>query len=451
MDGGRGLGDMSGAELLDHADVLARTQRRCEAEMLLVARQHAVINNAETVDPWQAKIPGGERARRFGGEGTPEVAEFSPATLAARLGLSSHAGRELMADALDLTHRLPQLWERVQALEVRASYARLVARKTRHLTREQAGYVDERVAESADGRIPWSRFELLVEACVKAADPVAAAAAEEAEHHRQFANPTRSDEHGMRAFYIRGPFATIARLDAAVAFFATVLAHLGDTTGEDERRVKAVLVLANPVAAVDLVKAYRAWLAAQTAGPRTDSDQPTPAPASGIDWSRFLPSVTVYVHLYGGTDSDGIARVEGAGPLTEAWIREHLGQYARYTIRPVFDVEGQAPVDAYEVPDRHRRAVHLITPADTFPFSSSTSRSLQIDHTIAFRHGAAAKGTGQSRVGNYGPMTIRHHRIKTFGRWQVQQPFPGIYLWRDPYGALYLVDHTGTRRIGNAA
>ena len=41
----------------------------------------------------------------------------------------------------------------------------------------------------------------------------------------------------------------------------------------------------------------------------------------------------------------------------------------------------------------------------------------------------------------------RHHRIKTHGHWQVRQPFPGIYVWRDPHGALYLVDHTGTRRL----
>jgi hypothetical protein len=54
-------------------------------------------------------------------------------------------------------------------------------------------------------------------------------------------------------------------------------------------------------------------------------------------------------------------------------------------------------------------------------------------------------------VGNYGPMTITHHRIKTFAGWQVEQPFPGIYLWRDPFGALYLVDHTGTRRLDLAA
>jgi hypothetical protein len=44
-------------------------------------------------------------------------------------------------------------------------------------------------------------------------------------------------------------------------------------------------------------------------------------------------------------------------------------------------------------------------------------------------------------------MTTGHHRIKTHGGWQVQQPFPGIYLWRDPHGAMYLVDHTGTRRL----
>ena len=92
-----------------------------------------------------------------------------------------------------------------------------------------------------------------------------------------------------------------------------------------------------------------------------------------------------------------------------------------------------------------------MTPADTFPHSPSTSRSHQVDHTETFLHGAAAAGAGQSRVGNYGPMTIRHHRIKTFGGWQVKQPFPGIYLWRDPFGAYYLVDHSGTRRLPQTA
>ena len=50
-------------------------------------------------------------------------------------------------------------------------------------------------------------------------------------------------------------------------------------------------------------------------------------------------------------------------------------------------------------------------------------------------------------MGNYGPLGRFHHRIKTHGRWQVAQPFDGIYVWRDPHGHFYLVDHTGTRKV----
>ena len=120
----------------------------------------------------------------------------------------------------------------------------------------------------------------------------------------------------------------------------------------------------------------------------------------------------------------------------------------RFKITPVIDLAGQTPVDAWEIPDRHRQAVHLMTPADTFPFSPSTSRTMQIDHTEPYvpKRSRRDHAGGQSRVGNYGPMTTTHHRIKTHGGWQVKQPFPGIYLWRDPHGAFYLVDHTGTRK-----
>ena len=52
-------------------------------------------------------------------------------------------------------------------------------------------------------------------------------------------------------------------------------------------------------------------------------------------------------------------------------------------ITPVVDLAHQAPVDAYEIPDRLRRAVHLRTPADTFPYSSNTSPDVDIDHTRA--------------------------------------------------------------------
>ena len=170
------LDELTEAELLDHADEVSRVQRECEAQVLRIAVQHAIINNPETLDPEVAKLPGRERAKRFGGVGTPDVAEFAAAALGARLGISSGSAHSLMADALDLMIRLPQLWRRVEALEVKASYARFVARRTRDLTVDQASYVDERIAEAADGRIPWTRFEDLLTGLIVASGPEAAAA-----------------------------------------------------------------------------------------------------------------------------------------------------------------------------------------------------------------------------------------------------------------------------------
>ena len=208
------LEELTEAELLAHADEVARTQRECEAQVLRIAVQVAIVNNPETLDPQISRLPGRERARRFGGVGTPDVAEFAAAALGGRLGISTGSAHSLMADALDLMIRLPQLWRRVEALEVKASYARFVARRTRDLSVDQASYVDERVAESADGRIPWSRFEDLVTGLVVASDPAAAARKEREHRERQVARPTRSTQDGMRGFFIRGPFPVIALFDA---------------------------------------------------------------------------------------------------------------------------------------------------------------------------------------------------------------------------------------------
>lgn len=433
------LDGMTEDELLAHAESVARAQRQAEAETIRIAVQHAVLNNPDRLDPDEARKPGREQAKQLGGAGTPKVLEFAPAVLGARLQLSTGAAHSLMADALDIAHRLPRLWRRVEALEVKASYARFVARRTRDLDADQAAYVDKRVHQAADGRIPWARFEALVEGAIAASDPAAAAEREREAAMRQVARPSRSTEDGTRGYYVRAPLHVIARLDAIVAHLAKILLELGDSGNDDERRVKAVLILTNPKAACQLLEEHAA---SQHGREERAGERPE------VDWRKLMPTVVLFLHAYAGPEGHGVSRVEGLGPVTDEWIRTHLGPHATFIVKPVLDLEGQAPVDAYEIPDRHRQAVHLMTPADTFPWGSNTSRTQQIDHTVPFRHGAAT-GAGQSRVGNYGPMTRLHHRIKTHGGWQVQQSFPGIYVWRDPHGALYLVDHTGTRKIPN--
>jgi hypothetical protein len=102
------MDEMTGSELLLHVGSLAREQRSIEARILQAGVQHALRHGPETLDPAEVVLPGREQARRLGGGGTPRVAEFATAEFAARLGLSSYAGRELIADALDLAHRLPR-------------------------------------------------------------------------------------------------------------------------------------------------------------------------------------------------------------------------------------------------------------------------------------------------------------------------------------------------------
>ena len=58
-------------------------------------------------------LPGVERLIGFGGDGTPEVAEFAPAELGAALGVSDTSAAMLIGDGLDLRHRLPRLWARI--------------------------------------------------------------------------------------------------------------------------------------------------------------------------------------------------------------------------------------------------------------------------------------------------------------------------------------------------
>lgn len=243
------VSDLAGGALLDEVARLHGERERAGLTILCAAAEWA-RQCGEGCFALDLVNRGGERWIRLGGAGTPRVAAFG-----ARLQLSPYAAGRLIADVLDLQHRLPRLWARVQDLEVREGHARFVACRTGDLSPEQAALVDELVAESADGRLSWSRFETLVETSIVAADPVAARQREEAAASEQFATPTRSDEHGMRGFYVRAEFATIARLDATVAYVADALLALGDDGTLDERRVKAVLLLANPSRAVELLAA----------------------------------------------------------------------------------------------------------------------------------------------------------------------------------------------------
>ena len=98
-----------------------------EAEQFVLAAHWADLHAPETVldllddveQIGRASVPGSERGRPAGADGAPMIAEFAAAELAALLGMSTTAGRQLIADAVNLRHRHPLLWGRLCAGDVR--------------------------------------------------------------------------------------------------------------------------------------------------------------------------------------------------------------------------------------------------------------------------------------------------------------------------------------------
>ena len=160
---------------------------------------------------------------------------------------------------------------------------------------------------------------------------------------------------------------------------------------------------------------------------------------------RRQPVLQVAVHLH--ADSFGelspVARVERAGHITTALLRELLGE-ASFDVRvqPVIDLPRFAPADRYVPTHRMRRAVTLAFPVEPFPFSNRSTGSLDQDHTVAYRPGVA----GQTRIGNLAPLSRGVHRAKTAGFWVLDQPSPGQLVWTSPLGYAYDVTPYGSRR-----
>ncbi len=406
-----GVAGLGVEECLDAVGVWHAQQVEAETRVFVAAAHFADLHHPSTRAGREGReLPGTEQAVRLGGVGTPQVLEFAAAVFGPRIGASAYAAARLLADALDTRHRLPRIWARVCAGEVPVRHARHVAQQTRDLSVAAAGFVDAAVATYADGRVTWSRLEALVAGTVVAADPERAARLEREAAEAEFAKVGQTNDHGQKTLYVRSAAAAVIRMDASIAFFADMLTALGDTEDLDRRRAKAVLILANPTQAVQLMLAFathRASTGTNTADGTADAgdksegtlgfdDAPevddvdggdegpngaigaflqpfrpyeiTPDTrfALGFDPARLLPTVTLYLHLYAadGTDPTGVGEVvrwEGEAPVTTAYVREVLGPHARFTVKPVLDPDRMAPVDAYEVPDRHREAVHLRT------------------------------------------------------------------------------------------
>ena len=161
--------------------------------------------------------------------------------------------------------------------------------------------------------------------------------------------------------------------------------------------------------------------------------------------SVFTPKTQVYVHMHMDNldDWENLARVELLGPVLISQIAD-ITKGSRVKLTPVVHCgSAGTTVDSYEIPDRIRRQVLAREPHDVFPWASTPSRRLDLDHTIPYKPGQ----TGQTRPDNLGPLSRKAHRIKTHADWKLTQPEEGIYIWESAAGQKVQVDATGTHPI----
>ncbi|HET9420985.1 MAG TPA: hypothetical protein VFO49_07600 [Nocardioides sp.] len=410
-------GDLDPSGTLAALEDALRRRRQAEVDDLELVLHWCVLHSTRPYDD----VPGGERLEGLGGDGTPGVQELALCELAIARGVHTLAARSVVADALDLRHRLPLTWSRVRGLQGEVWVARKVAALSRRLSYEQVAIVDRAVADAIGGQAP-SRVIALCEAKVIEADEAAHAARIEQELKRRYVGLSRIDSEGLQSVIARVTAGEAADVDAFLDRVAHALSSRPEHTGlsRDELRAEAFGWLARPD---DLLA-----LLAGAPEPR-----------------RFRRRAVLYVHLHeAALDAGaGVARVEGLGPHTLAQVARLVG-HRRVTVKPVIDLAHRVSVNAYEFPEWIKERIRLIHPGDAFPHASRLSRRVDIDHPWPYDVDGPP---GQTNSHDGQPLSRTGHRAKTHLGYRCTRLPTGETLWRTPHGRHRIVDHLGTRVI----
>src|SRR6478736_5592675 len=375
--------EASARELLELAAGALRSRRLAEVEEIRLTIRWAVVSGhpRDVRDPMVSP----------GGDGTPPGREHAIPELAMSRETHPATARALIADGLDLAHRLTLTWAVVEAGDCEPWVARKVAVISRALLSDQVDRVDRAVAKAIGGHAPSTVLEI-ARAKVIEADPETHRAERERSRHERYVRLSRTDEFGYRHIIARVTTGDAAWIDAMVERVAEILAQtMGHDHNHDELRSLALGWLARPA---DLLKLLLEHTQTSTdTGPDTETgeetaepEQPAWAPdhmADTIDKLCSLPARKLatlrgrgrlFVHLTDDTlrTGRGVARIEGVGPIDVQQLAEVLGN-SDITLTPVLDLRMRRRVDAYEHPEAVKDHVWAQTGGDCFPYTPRTA------------------------------------------------------------------------------
>ncbi|GAB2991251.1 DUF222 domain-containing protein [Actinotalea caeni] len=427
-----------------------------------------LLEAAQAWVPPRVSVPGGEELVALGGPGAPRVPELTVCEVAAALALGQPAATSLCADVLDLSCRLPRVAAAVRCGDLPFARARVIARRTRELSAEQAGLVDARLVQARHtGRgplpvvalVPTSRLRALVDqAVLTVRGPQTAEEAEAAVAASLYVDVVH-EAGGATDLAARLAAGDAARLDARLSEIAGWLADVGDDRPCAVLRAVALGLLADPALLDALHEVRRDRVVDEQgrsgssgASDRRAGDVHATAPddgdrshvqgrACGAAGAAGLPpalldglvrsrSTVLYVHL---DRASGTWCEERAGALSPAQAREIVGHSA-VTVRPVLDLAEPLTYTGYVAPPRLREQLALLNAGYcTFPFCQRRARAADVDHRTPYRVTRTTSTLGTHKL------CRKHHRAKDKGGWRVASPAPGIWLWRSPAGACWLV------------
>ena len=417
-----------------------------------------------------------EQVTPLAGPGAPTVAEFAPADLAAALGVSFNAGRQLLADALELTYRLPTLWSLVHSGKVPVWLGRSIARETHDLSEVAVAHADRLIC-AVPSKIGQVRARRLIDEARLYHDPDRAQEDERqalAERHVTLSHTKCPATQGLHLMLDR---ADAERFDHSIAQIAAKLSALGDDDGLDVRRARAVGILADPQHTLDFLARDVAdrsdpFTAAREAlsgiGPKTYSgavDGTGPVGGGTAVLYLHLTPDDLAEHLEAGTGTAVIERIGATSlELVETWLAGRT-----FTVRPVLDLTHYsgtgpgngavpssgtgtgagteipltgplAPRDGHDPSPAMREVVFLRDATCVFPGCRRDSRGCDLDHIEAWVDPDEGGPPGQTNLVNLAPLCRLHHRIKTFTDWDYERLLDGRHLWVSPTGHSYVVE-----------
>ncbi|NYD42284.1 HNH endonuclease signature motif containing protein [Nocardioides panaciterrulae] len=462
------LDELDAAGLLSVLEGDRLRGRGVERDKLRVAAQWCVLHPATAdagVACWDPSgLPGVlTEDESLGGEGTPAVAGFAAEPLGAALGVSTHAAKKLIADALDLQHRLPQIWKRVEVLAVEPWKARKVAELSHPLSRAAAADVDAALAPVL-ASCSFAAIERAVAHAVATHHPelVAAGTALAKDTWDVTLGHPRPDRFtGTSWLTATGDSLDLTAFYDRITQIAAELAEAGDEDPLGARRAKALGVLARQGvdgAEADLLSligtepsvAEGALIGtepsvAEGAGTAEAADT-TPRRRRGLRG----PRTHLYLHaslcdvlgLHPGQQLS-CGDVERLGDVVLDRIRAWVGD-SESTITPVLDLDREWAVDGHDAPEAMREQVILRDGHCVFPWCQAEARACDLDHIRSYVPMDEGGPPGQTNPDNLAPLCRRHHRCKTSGRWRYRRLPDGTFEWSGPHRRSYLVAPFGT-------